>query len=245
MSQRTPSHCAPSVRSSARTASRSPGENALSCTTSGQAGKYGSRPRATIAARRRSHEAGSRARSSSVPRMKYSGCRRQPRVVGRDVVGDVVEDQLQPARGERAPAPPPGRRSARRRRSRARSTASRSRPRRAGRAAPSASRHQARVARARSPAPPGCAPTRPSARRRRRPAAKSQSIVGEPPAAEQHGGVDLVDPHPAIRSTVATAPVQPVWWLAPRPAPLSPWKYSWNRIRSRQCGSFWNFSSPP
>ena len=24
----------------------------------------------------------------------------------------------------------------------------------------------------------------------------------------------------------ATRPVQPVWWLAPRPAPLSPWKYS-------------------
>ena len=24
----------------------------------------------------------------------------------------------------------------------------------------------------------------------------------------------------------ATIPVQPVWWLAPRPAPLSPWKYS-------------------
>ena len=24
----------------------------------------------------------------------------------------------------------------------------------------------------------------------------------------------------------ATSPVQPVWWLAPMPAPLSPWKYS-------------------
>ena len=24
----------------------------------------------------------------------------------------------------------------------------------------------------------------------------------------------------------AMTPVQPVWWLAPRPAPLSPWKYS-------------------
>src|SRR5215469_5507731 len=24
----------------------------------------------------------------------------------------------------------------------------------------------------------------------------------------------------------AMIPVQPVWWLAPRPAPLSPWKYS-------------------
>ena len=24
----------------------------------------------------------------------------------------------------------------------------------------------------------------------------------------------------------ATTPVHPVWWLAPSPAPLSPWKYS-------------------
>ena len=24
----------------------------------------------------------------------------------------------------------------------------------------------------------------------------------------------------------ATSPVQPVWWLAPSPAPVSPWKYS-------------------
>src|SRR3989441_13317852 len=43
----------------------------------------------------------------------------------------------------------------------------------------------------------------------------------------------------------ATTPVQPVWWLAPSPAPLSPWKYSWNDKQSRQCGSFWNFSVPP
>ena len=43
----------------------------------------------------------------------------------------------------------------------------------------------------------------------------------------------------------ATSPVQPVWWLAPIPAPLSPWKYSWNSSRSRQCGSRWNFSIPP
>src|SRR5438445_284999 len=43
----------------------------------------------------------------------------------------------------------------------------------------------------------------------------------------------------------ATTPVQPVWWFAPSPAPLSPWKYSWNNTQSRQCGSFWNFSVPP
>ena len=29
-------------------------------------------------------------------------------------------------------------------------------------------------------------------------------------------------------SSLATRPVQPVWWLAPTPRPLSPWKYSWN-----------------
>ena len=25
----------------------------------------------------------------------------------------------------------------------------------------------------------------------------------------------------------STSAVQPVWWLAPRPRPVSPWKYSW------------------
>ena len=29
-------------------------------------------------------------------------------------------------------------------------------------------------------------------------------------------------------SSLATRAVQPVWWLAPRPAPVSPWKYSKN-----------------
>jgi len=31
---------------------------------------------------------------------------------------------------------------------------------------------------------------------------------------------------PLCWSSLATRLVQPVWWLAPRPAPLSPWKYS-------------------
>ncbi len=31
---------------------------------------------------------------------------------------------------------------------------------------------------------------------------------------------------PKTCSIRATSAVQPVWWLAPRPAPLSPWKYS-------------------
>jgi hypothetical protein len=30
-------------------------------------------------------------------------------------------------------------------------------------------------------------------------------------------------------SSLATSAVQPVWWLAPTPAPVSPWKYSWKR----------------
>ena len=69
-------------------------------------------------------------RSSSVPRTKHSGRDVDPGVVGRDVVGHVVEDQPEPARGERAARRGerrPARRSARRRRSRARSTATRSR----------------------------------------------------------------------------------------------------------------------
>jgi hypothetical protein len=38
-------------------------------------------------------------------------------------------------------------------------------------------------------------------------------------------------------SNVATNPVQPVWWAAPRPAPLSPWKHSWKRGRPAAVGA--------
>ena len=72
-----------------------------------------------------------RASSCSLPAEQALGRSVTPRVVGRDVVGHVVEDQPQPA-GPADRGPPPGprrRRSARRRRSRARSRASRSRPR--------------------------------------------------------------------------------------------------------------------
>lgn len=31
---------------------------------------------------------------------------------------------------------------------------------------------------------------------------------------------------PFCSRSLATNPVHPVWWLAPMPAPLSPWKYS-------------------
>src|SRR6202007_40565 len=40
----------------------------------------------------------------------------------------------------------------------------------------------------------------------------------------------------------ATRPVQPVWCVAPRPAPLSPWKYSLKKMLSCQAGSFWRRS---
>ena len=50
---------------------------------------------------------------------------------------------------------------------------------------------------------------------------------------------------PLCCSSLATSAVQPVWWLAPTPAPVSPWKYSWNGIRSRQCGSSLKTARPP
>ena len=36
-----------------------------------------------------------------------------------------------------------------------------------------------------------------------------------------------------------TSPVHPVWWDAPSPAPVSPWKYSWNHSWSFHAGSLW------
>src|SRR6185295_9411915 len=42
---------------------------------------------------------------------------------------------------------------------------------------------------------------------------------------------------------LATSPVHPVWCIAPRPRPVSPWKYSWNSSRSRHAGSRWK--GPP
>src|SRR6185503_5708872 len=43
----------------------------------------------------------------------------------------------------------------------------------------------------------------------------------------------------------ATSAVQPVWWLAPSPAPVSPWKYSEKSGRSRQWGSVWSNELSP
>ena len=50
---------------------------------------------------------------------------------------------------------------------------------------------------------------------------------------------------PPRASRCATRPVQPVWCEAPIPAPVSPWKYSWNSSRSRHSGSSRNFAIAP
>ena len=168
----------------------------------------------------------------------------EPRVVGRDVVGHEVEDQLQPARGERLARGgeiPEARvddvvAHAVRRADHVLVAQVRQR-----RAHPV---HQLRLgARDRQPGrralPHAHQPDRVDVGH------EAPVHVFEPPSAQEDRGVELVDPHPTIRRIVAIAPVQPVWWLAPSPAPLSPWKYSWKRIRSRQCGSVWKVSRPP
>ena len=102
---------------------------------------------------------------------------RRPGMVGRHVVGDVVEDQREAAGGERGARggePVAARRSGRRPRSRARSRASRSRPRRGGRAGRRGWPRRGPGRRARWRARPGCAPRRPSATRRRRAAPRSR-----------------------------------------------------------------------
>ena len=52
--------------------------------------------------------------------------------------------------------------------------------------------------------------------------------VGPPPRPIS----ETKSPRPMMR--LATSPVHPVWCEAPRPAPVSPWKYSWKSTRSRQ-----------
>ena len=44
----------------------------------------------------------------------------------------------------------------------------------------------------------------------------------------RHNQVRSLTVSPTSISNEATNDVQPVWWLAPRPAPVSPLKYSWN-----------------
>jgi hypothetical protein len=47
----------------------------------------------------------------------------------------------------------------------------------------------------------------------------------------------LQSQRPRLMIRSATRPVQPVWCDAPRPAPVSPWKYSWNGISPCHAGS--------
>ena len=110
------------------------------------------------------------ASSSSVPARRHCGRVGHPRMVGRHVVGHVVEDQRRDpgARAARGRQPGrPARRSARPRRSRARSRASRSRPRPAGRGARPGCRRPAADSPGRSAGRRDCAARPPSATRRR------------------------------------------------------------------------------
>ena len=63
---------------------------------------------------------------------------------------------------------------------------------------------------------PGCFSPRPAGT-----ASPSPTIRPMPPAM-----TSLAVKRRASSGNMATVPVQPVWWLAPMPAPLSPWKYS-------------------
>ena len=76
MSQRTPSHCPAMLERVSITAERNPWSNAFNWSTSGQAGKYGSRPQANTLSPMATKERGSAFRSSSFPWMKYAGCSR-------------------------------------------------------------------------------------------------------------------------------------------------------------------------
>ena len=63
-----------------------------------------------------------------------------------------------------------------------------------------------------------------------------------PPEHPQAFGIPRPDRR---RIRLITSAVHPVWCEAPRPAPVSPWKYSWKGMRSCQAGSCWNsFTSP-
>src|SRR6185437_13594207 len=73
ISQRMPSHWAAMPANVSAAVARNAGENALSCTTSGHGGKYGSRPRASMLLPARIQLAGSDRMSSSPPRTNNSG----------------------------------------------------------------------------------------------------------------------------------------------------------------------------
>ena len=101
MSHRTPSHCSAMSRSVAMTVVRRAGANALSCTTSGQAGKYGSRPLASTEPSIATKDPGSSSSSWLAAPDEELRVRARPQVVGCDVVGDEVQDEAQSVPGQR------------------------------------------------------------------------------------------------------------------------------------------------
>ena len=90
-----------SSRGSPLTAPRRSGENASSCTTSGHAGKYGSRPVRDDELADADERPRVALEVGLVAADEVLGMRLQPRMVRGDVVRDEVEDQPQPVPGER------------------------------------------------------------------------------------------------------------------------------------------------
>ena len=103
MSQRTPSHWSAIRRSVSITAARSAGEKASSWTTSGHAGKYGSRPLASTLPATSTNDAGSSRRSSAVPWTKRSGCVVVHGWSGATWFGTKSRIRPKPSPGERDP----------------------------------------------------------------------------------------------------------------------------------------------
>ena len=79
----------------------------------------------------------------------------------------------------------------------------------------------------------------------RTPAARARSLRHGPVSASSSSPSVGIGAPRCLRIRSATMPVQPVWWLAPRPAPLSPWKYSLKKMLSFQAGSVWSLSTQP
>ena len=128
MSQRMPSHCSAISAMVSITACRSPGWKALSWSTSGHAGKYGSRPQANTFPPTATNDAGSLPRIVGVSLNEVFGMIADPGMIRRHVVGHEIEDEPQAALARACYARrrvPAARRGVRRRRSGARSRASR------------------------------------------------------------------------------------------------------------------------
>ena len=104
MSQRTPSQRSAIEPTTSAAAARTAGCDASSWSTSGHAGKYGSRPRAMTASPTARKLVGSAARSSALPRTNQLRVLGRPPVVGRDVVRHEVEDQRDAPIGQRRPS---------------------------------------------------------------------------------------------------------------------------------------------